>query len=56
MKYMQFYINKGPEFWKALYLTLSIEQDKCPKYNGSSILLCPIHYCVPKVISKNASD
>jgi len=32
--------------WKA-YLTLEIvKQDKCPKYNRSSILLCATHYCV----------
>ena len=31
--------------WKA-YLTLEIVQDKCPKYNGSSILLFPTHVCV----------
>ena len=29
--------------WKA-YLTLEmVKKDKCPKYNGSSILLCTTH-------------
>ena len=23
-----------------------VKQNKCPKYNGSSILLCPTYYCV----------
>ena len=36
------------------YLTLEIvKQDKCPKYNGSRILLCPTHYCVQKFTMSN---
>jgi len=27
-----------------------VKQDKCPKYSGSSIYLCPTHYCVKQNI------
>jgi hypothetical protein len=38
--------------WKA-YLTLEIVQDKCPKYNGSSISLCPTHYCIQNILCQH---
>jgi hypothetical protein len=46
-----FYFKRGPNskishIWKA-YLTLEIvKQNKYPKDNGSSILLCQAKYCV----------
>ena len=30
--------------WKAYLILDIVKQDKCLKYNGSSIILCPTHY------------
>ena len=38
--------------WKEYLTHETIRQDKCPKYNGSSILLCQKHYCVQQVTVK----
>ena len=32
--------------WKAYFTLEIVKQDKCPKYNGSSIFACSTHYCV----------
>ena len=49
---MLFYLKKMPKFRKfayleGIFLTLEIvKQDKCAKYDVSSIFLRPTHYCV----------
>ena len=51
-KYQFLYSLNNFAIWKA-YLTLEIvKQEKCQKDNGSSILLCPTHYCVQQFTVK----
>ena len=35
--------------WKAYFTLEIVKQDKCPKYNGSSIFACSTHYCVRSI-------
>ena len=56
-KMLLFYLKKGQNS-KILHIWKALKQDKCPKYCGSSILLCLTRYCVQQftVASKGLSS